>query len=73
MLRGLRIYRLEKQILCKQRIDNPISYFIWYHTGCMECSVVFGELYLGLIHVSCVMSHFSSFQRVQHNIGIGIT
>jgi hypothetical protein len=28
------------------------------------------ELYLGLIHVSCVISYFSSFQRVQQGVGI---
>jgi hypothetical protein len=33
-------------------------------------ALVVGELYLGLIHVSCVMSHVSSFQRVQHIVGI---
>jgi hypothetical protein len=33
-------------------------------------ALVVCELYLGLIHVSCVMSHFSSFQRVQHIVGI---
>jgi len=38
-------------------------------TACSS-SVVVGELYLGLIHISCVTSHLSSSQRVQLLIGI---
>ncbi len=38
---------------------------------CKNCRALLGiELYLGLIHVSCVTSHFSSSQRVQLSIGI---
>jgi tellurite resistance protein TehA-like permease len=38
---------------------------------CKNCRALLGfELYLGLIHVSCVTSHFSSSQRVQLRIGI---
>jgi hypothetical protein len=40
---------------------------VWFK----NCRALLGfELYLGLIHVSCVTSHFSSSQRVQLHIGI---
>ncbi len=39
-----------------------------YHTGRMGCSVVVGELYLGLIHVSCVCLISLLFK--EYNVGI---
>jgi len=61
----------KKQILCK-----PL-YCTWQlNTDSTEqqqiCCIsnVVGKLYLGLIHVSSVISHFSSSLRVQLCIGI---
>jgi hypothetical protein len=70
---GFRIWVIEK----KQILRKPLyctwelnTYSTEQTTDSLRVSVVVGQLYLGLIHVSCVTSHFSSSQRVQLRIGI---
>ena len=61
-------YLEKKQILCKP-LDctwELNTYSTEQTTDSLCLSVVVGELYLGLIHVSCVMSHFS-YCTVQSN------
>ena len=59
-------FRLWYVVEKKQILRKPL-YFAWelntysreQTTDSLRVSVVVGELYLGLIHVSCVTSHFS--------------
>jgi hypothetical protein len=53
---------LRKPLFCTWELN---TYSKKQTTDSMHVSVVVGELYLGLIHISCVTSHFSSSQRVQ--------
>jgi hypothetical protein len=58
---------LRKPLNCTWELN---TYSAEQTTDLLCISVVVGELYLGLIHVSCVTSHFSSSQRVQLCIAI---
>ena len=47
---------LRKPLFCTQELNNNSTE---QTTDLLRMSDVVGELYLGLIHVSCVMSNFS--------------